>query len=117
MLEWIENRYHDLAALKTVNQQKAALLYDQIDQSRLFTNPVRPEDRSIMNVPFVTGCLLYTSAAGAVVPGNNAAHDLILILAQQLQQRVKIHQAQYSLQAMEVLVLPVDSVCLLYTSM
>ena len=49
-------------------------------------------------------------AAGAVVPGNNAAHDLILILAQQLQQRVKIHQAQYSLQAMEVLVLPVDSV-------
>ena len=55
VLEWIENRYHDLAALKTVNQQKAALLYDQIDQSRLFTNPVRPEDRSIMNVPFVTG--------------------------------------------------------------
>ena len=55
VLEWIENRYHDLTTLKTVNQQKAALLYDQIDQSRLFTNPVRLEDRSIMNVPFVTG--------------------------------------------------------------
>ena len=37
------------------NQEKAALLYDYLDESALFRGTVRKEDRSLMNVPFVTG--------------------------------------------------------------
>ena len=37
------------------NRKKAAILYDFVDNSRLFSNNVCPKDRSIMNVPFVTG--------------------------------------------------------------
>ena len=41
-----------LAAIEQVNIAKAALLYDYLDQTRFYTNPVRKEDRSRMNVPF-----------------------------------------------------------------
>jgi len=44
-----------LAAMKERNGKKAAILYDYLDQSRLFKGTVRAEDRSLMNVPFVTG--------------------------------------------------------------
>lgn len=37
------------------NKEKAALLYDYIDESKLFSCPVAKEDRSLMNVVFVTG--------------------------------------------------------------
>ena len=37
------------------NHEKAQLLYDYLDQSKLFTATARKEDRSIMNVPFITG--------------------------------------------------------------
>ncbi|WP_071026223.1 3-phosphoserine/phosphohydroxythreonine transaminase [Peptoniphilus raoultii] len=37
------------------NEEKAKLLYDYIDNSKIFTNPVNKEDRSLMNVTFVTG--------------------------------------------------------------
>ena len=37
------------------NQKKAALLYDYIDESQLFSNPVAKKYRSLMNVTFVTG--------------------------------------------------------------
>ena len=37
------------------NLAKAKLLYDAIDESKLFTNPVQPQYRSLMNVTFVTG--------------------------------------------------------------
>ena len=37
------------------NEKKAKLLYDYLDQSKLFKGTVRKEDRSLMNVPFVTG--------------------------------------------------------------
>ena len=37
------------------NVSKAALLYDFLDQSKLFKSTVDPKDRSIMNIPFVTG--------------------------------------------------------------
>ena len=36
------------------NEEKAAILYDFLDQSKFFTGAVRKEDRSLMNVPFVT---------------------------------------------------------------
>ncbi len=42
-------------AMREVNEYKAKLLYDFIDNSKLYKNNVVPEFRSIMNVPFVTG--------------------------------------------------------------
>ncbi len=44
-----------LQAMKERNEKKAAILYSYLDQSRLFKGTVRPKDRSLMNVPFVTG--------------------------------------------------------------
>ena len=41
--------------MKARNEEKAAVLYDFLDGSRLFKGTVRKEDRSLMNVPFVTG--------------------------------------------------------------
>ena len=43
-----------VSEIQKINEYKAGLLYDFIDNSSFYTNPVRPEDRSIMNVPFVT---------------------------------------------------------------
>ena len=44
-----------LEAMNKRNEEKAAVLYDFLDQSKFFTGAVRKEDRSLMNVPFVTG--------------------------------------------------------------
>lgn len=41
--------------MKEKNEKKAKLLYDFLDQSKLFKGTVEPKDRSLMNVPFVTG--------------------------------------------------------------
>ena len=54
MLEWIE-KLGGLEEMKKRNEAKAKILYDFIDSSKLFSNPVRPCDRSMMNVTFVTG--------------------------------------------------------------
>ena len=43
-----------LEAMNKRNEEKAKILYDFLDQSKLFTGAVRKEDRSLMNVPFVT---------------------------------------------------------------
>ncbi len=44
-----------LEAMARRNEAKAKVLYDFLDSSRLFHGAVVPEDRSVMNVPFVTG--------------------------------------------------------------
>lgn len=44
-----------LEAMKALNEKKAKILYDYLDSSKLFKGTVRKEDRSLMNVPFVTG--------------------------------------------------------------
>lgn len=44
-----------LEAMKATNEKKAKILYDFLDESEMFKGTVRKEDRSIMNVPFVTG--------------------------------------------------------------
>ena len=44
-----------LEAMKEKNEKKAKILYDFLDQSKLFKGTVVKEDRSLMNVPFVTG--------------------------------------------------------------
>jgi phosphoserine aminotransferase len=41
-----------LAAMEAHNRAKAALLYDFLDAGSFYSNPVRPSDRSLMNVPF-----------------------------------------------------------------
>ena len=41
--------------MKKHNEEKAAILYDFLDQSKLFKGTVEKKDRSLMNVPFVTG--------------------------------------------------------------
>lgn len=41
--------------MQQINEEKAKMLYDFIDNSKLFTNKVNKKDRSLMNVPFVTG--------------------------------------------------------------
>ena len=41
-----------LAAMQAHNKAKAAVLYDYLDQSKFFSNPVANEDRALMNVPF-----------------------------------------------------------------
>ena len=43
-----------LEAMAKRNEEKAAILYDFLDESRFFTGAVRKEDRSYMNVPFVS---------------------------------------------------------------
>ena len=44
-----------LTAMKEHNEKKAKILYDFLDESKLFKGTVRKEDRSLMNVPFITG--------------------------------------------------------------
>ena len=43
-----------IAAIQKKNEEKAKLLYDYIDSTDFYTNPVNKKDRSLMNVPFVT---------------------------------------------------------------
>ena len=54
MFKWLKAQ-GGLEAMKKRNEEKAQLLYDFLDQSKLFKGTARKEDRSIMNVPFVTG--------------------------------------------------------------
>lgn len=55
VLEWIKNEMGGLEKMKEYNEKKAKILYDFLDSSKLFKGTVVPEDRSLMNVPFVTG--------------------------------------------------------------
>ena len=41
--------------MKIHNEKKAAILYDFLDSSKMFKGTVEKKDRSLMNVPFVTG--------------------------------------------------------------
>ena len=55
VLEWIKNEVGGLEQMQAINEKKAAMLYDFLDNSKLFKGTVVAEDRSLMNVPFVTG--------------------------------------------------------------
>lgn len=54
VFKWLKSK-GGLAAMKEYNEKKAAILYDFLDQSQLFKGTVEKKDRSLMNVPFVTG--------------------------------------------------------------
>ncbi|MDR0917886.1 MAG: 3-phosphoserine/phosphohydroxythreonine transaminase [Oscillospiraceae bacterium] len=54
VLEWIQSK-GGLTAMKEINTKKAGLLYDFLDNSKMFSATVFGKDRSLMNIPFVTG--------------------------------------------------------------
>lgn len=54
VLEWIDS-LGGLEKLAVINRNKAAMLYDYLDSSKLFHNNIEKSVRSIMNVTFVTG--------------------------------------------------------------
>ncbi|MBQ7535720.1 MAG: 3-phosphoserine/phosphohydroxythreonine transaminase [Stomatobaculum sp.] len=54
VFKWLKKN-GGLEAMQKRNEEKAKILYDFLDGSRLFKNPVRKQDRSLMNVTFVTG--------------------------------------------------------------
>ena len=54
VFKWIKEM-GGLEVMKAHNEKKAKILYDYLDESKLFRGTVVKEDRSLMNVPFVTG--------------------------------------------------------------
>ena len=54
VFKWLK-KMGGLTVMQERNEKKAAILYDFLDSSSLFRGTVVKEDRSLMNVPFVTG--------------------------------------------------------------
>lgn len=54
VFKWLK-KMGGLEVMKQRNEEKAKILYDFLDQSKMFKGTVRKEDRSLMNVPFITG--------------------------------------------------------------
>ncbi|MBQ4472805.1 MAG: 3-phosphoserine/phosphohydroxythreonine transaminase [Lachnospiraceae bacterium] len=54
VFKWLKKQ-GGLEAMKKKNEEKAKILYDYLDESKLFKGTVDKKDRSLMNVPFVTG--------------------------------------------------------------
>ncbi|MBQ9843830.1 MAG: 3-phosphoserine/phosphohydroxythreonine transaminase [Oscillospiraceae bacterium] len=54
VFKWLQ-QLGGLEAMQAVNEKKAAILYDFLDNSKLFQGTVEPASRSLMNVPFITG--------------------------------------------------------------
>ncbi|MCQ4725972.1 3-phosphoserine/phosphohydroxythreonine transaminase [Anaerotignum faecicola] len=52
VFEWVKNM-GGVEAMQKINEEKAAVLYDFLDNSKLFKGTVVPKDRSLMNAPFV----------------------------------------------------------------
>ena len=53
VLEWIKEK-GGVAAIQKMNEEKAKVLYDFLDSSEMFKGTVAKEDRSLMNIPFIT---------------------------------------------------------------
>ncbi len=54
VFKWIKE-FGGLEKIAEINRKKAEILYNFLDNSKLFKGTVVPQDRSLMNVPFVTG--------------------------------------------------------------
>lgn len=54
VFKWLKEQ-GGLTAMKEINEKKAKILYDFLDESKLFKGTVEKESRSLMNVPFITG--------------------------------------------------------------
>lgn len=55
VLGWLKNTVGGLGEMKKINEKKAGMIYSFLDNSKMFRGTVVPEDRSIMNIPFITG--------------------------------------------------------------
>jgi len=55
VFKWLKEK-GGIKAMQEINEKKAAILYDFLDSSKLFKGTVEVKDRSLMNVPFITGC-------------------------------------------------------------
>lgn len=69
-LKWVKE-LGGVEAMNKINQEKAALLYNEIDRNSLFTGTAAKEDRSIMNVCFV------------MAPGKEALQDEFMKFAKE----------------------------------
>ncbi|MDH5106137.1 3-phosphoserine/phosphohydroxythreonine transaminase [Lentilactobacillus diolivorans] len=54
VLKWLKQQ-GGIAEIERINRQKSALLYDFLDDSKLFSNHIKKTDRSLTNIPFTTG--------------------------------------------------------------
>jgi len=54
VFQWIKEK-GGLPVMQKLNKDKAQLLYDYLDNSKLFKSPIEKASRSLMNVPFITG--------------------------------------------------------------
>lgn len=54
VFEWVKSM-GGVSGIEKINKEKAKILYDFLDQSEMFRGTVKKKDRSIMNIPFVTG--------------------------------------------------------------
>lgn len=54
VFEWLK-KLGGISEMQKINEEKAAILYDFLDNSSMFKGTVRKQDRSLMNVPFITG--------------------------------------------------------------
>lgn len=54
VLEWLKS-LGGISEIEKINREKAKLFYDYLDNSAIFSGTVVPEDRSLMNIPFITG--------------------------------------------------------------
>lgn len=54
VFRWLK-AFGGVSAMEKQNKEKAGMVYDYLDNSSLFKATVAPEDRSLMNIPFVTG--------------------------------------------------------------
>lgn len=53
VLEWLKEQ-GGVSAIEEQNRMKSSLIYHFLDESKLFTSPVDPAYRSLMNIPFTT---------------------------------------------------------------
>ena len=81
VLEWLESEIGGLETMHEINREKARILYDYLDESRLFYPTARKDSRSLMNICFVTGDksvdMLFCSEAKKRGLLNLAGHRLV----------------------------------------
>ena len=97
VLDWIKNDIGGLEKMKELNEKKAKILYDFLDSSKLFKGTVVPEDRSLMNIPFVTG----SEELDAKFVKEAAAHDFV---------NIKGHRSVVGMRASVYNAMPIEGV-------
>jgi len=82
VLEWLKE-LGGVKEIEKINERKARALYDYLDGSKLFRATVTGKDRSIMNIPFVTGD--ETLGRSARLPATSSAYGPVTLPARAVQ--------------------------------